>query len=181
MTIECEGAIRILLHGFFTDFPNKIPCQHIGNGITQCFHISLVDIAGFRRTHIGHGIILITDFAFFQEICHDLILSHRVIENLTAAETILFICKELIQRDNAIVAGDIGGNMVRIGNTDIGGGVGGEVRDDILIDGVIVREQFQGHIDIGVNGFKIRHCLCINFLLGFVVFILCPECDLIRT
>ena len=69
--------------------------------------------------------------------------------------------------------------MVRIGDAYIGGGVGGNVGDHIVIDPAVVGVQPQVHGDTGVELLKVRNGLLVDIGLGNVGIVLGPEGDLI--
>ena len=69
--------------------------------------------------------------------------------------------------------------MIRIGDTYIRGGTGGNIRDDIIIDIAIVRVQFECDGDIWIQAFEVLDGLFVNGGLCGVRVIFGPEGDLI--
>ena len=69
--------------------------------------------------------------------------------------------------------------MVGVGDADVGGGVRGDVGNDVVVDFAVVRVKPKIYGDIGVQGFKIGYCLFIDFGLGFVCVVFGPESDLV--
>ena len=68
--------------------------------------------------------------------------------------------------------------MVRIGNTDIGRRVGGDVGDDIIVDLAVIRIQAHIDFDVGIDRLEVRDGLFIYGGLGLVGIVLGPEGEL---
>ena len=69
--------------------------------------------------------------------------------------------------------------MVRVGDTYVRSGACGDVGDYIVVDFAVVRVKPKIYGDIWVQGFKIGYCLFIDFGLGFVCVVFCPESDFV--
>ena len=121
---------------------------------------------------------MILEGTFLQELGNDFILPYRIVNDLTAAETVFRIREEIVQTDHSI-AGQIGCDMIRIGNTDIRSGVGGDIGNDIVVDLAVISIQTQIDMDIRIILFKILNGLFIDHCLCLVGVILGPESDFI--
>src|SRR5699024_6367561 len=73
----------------------------------------------------------------------------------------------------------VGGDVVGVGDADVGGGAGGDVGDDVVVDIAVVGVQAQRHRDVGVQRLKVRNGLLVNFGLADVGIVFGPEGDLI--
>lgn len=69
--------------------------------------------------------------------------------------------------------------MVGVGDAHVGGGAGGDVGDDVVVDLAVVGIQAQLHLDVGVELLEIGDGLLINVSLALVGVVLGPEGDLI--
>ena len=65
--------------------------------------------------------------------------------------------------------------MVRVGNTDIGRCIGGDIGDDVVVNGAVVRIGTDIHMNVGVEGLKVLNGLFIDLDLGLVGIVLGPE------
>ena len=179
LTVDKEVALGILCHSGFRNLPDEIPCEGFRQFIAQRFHIGFVHIAGFRGAHIGNGIMMVAESALCQKFRHDLLLSRCIEQHLTAAQTVLFVGKQVIQRDDGVCTGHIGGDMVRISDADIGSGVRGDVGDNVVIQPSIIGIQPQIDFDIGIELFKTGNGLLVDLHLRQVGIVFCPEGDLV--
>ncbi len=69
--------------------------------------------------------------------------------------------------------------MVGVGDADVGGGVRGDVGNDVVVDFAVVRIQPEIHGDVGIQRFKVRNGLLVDVHLSHVGVVFCPEGDLI--
>ena len=69
--------------------------------------------------------------------------------------------------------------MVRVGDAHVGGGLGGDVGDHVVVDVPVVGVKPQVYGDVGVQGLKIGDGLFVDVGLGHVGVVLGPEGDLI--
>ena len=60
------------------------------------------------------------DGAFIQKLRNDFFSGRTVIGKLRAAQTVFFIGKQVIQRNYGILPGEVGGNVIRVGDADMG-------------------------------------------------------------
>ena len=58
--------------------------------------------------------------------------------------------------------------MVRIGDADIRGGIGGNIGDNVIIDSAVVRIQAQVYRNIGIKRLKVLNGFFVNIRLGLV-------------
>ena len=56
--------------------------------------------------------------------------------------------------------------MVRIGDADIRGGIGGNIGDNVIIDSAVVRIQAQVYRNIGIKRLKVLNGFFVNIRLG---------------
>ena len=179
LPVHQEVALAVLGHGGLRNFPHKVPGELFGQGKAQLFHKSLVHIAGLGGAHIGDGVVIAVKGTFLQELGDDLGTGGSVELNGTAPQTVRRVVEESVQRHHGIHTGQIGGNMVGIGDAHIGGGVGGDVGDHIVINAAVIGVKPQIDLDIGVKGLKIGDGLLINSHLGQVGVVFGPEGDLV--
>ena len=175
--LPVQGKVprRIFCHGFLTDLKHVIPCHDLRKLISEFFHIGLIDIDRFRGTHEGNRILLSGKDALFEKLGNDLFLFHSVKLQLAAAEPVLFVVKELIQRNNHIVSGHIGGDVIGIGNADIRGGVGCDIGDDIVIDLAVIVVDPDIDMNIGIQLLEGSDRILVDPGLILIRIILCPE------
>ena len=119
------------------------------------------------------------DGAFIQKLRNDFFSGRTVIGKLCTAQTVFLISKQVIQRNYGVLSGEVGGNVIRVGDADIGCRIGGNIGNDIVVNFAVIRVQVQVYRDIGIQGFKICNGFLVDFRLGFVGIIFRPEGDLI--
>ena len=73
LPVHLEGSVLVLCHGSLGNLPYKIPCQLIGNGITELFNICFVYIASLGGTHERYGIIVAVKIALIEMLFYYLI------------------------------------------------------------------------------------------------------------
>ena len=117
--------------------------------------------------------------ALLQKLGDHLLRVRPVIPQLAAAEAVLVIGKQRVQRGHAVGAGQVGGDVVRVGDAHVGGGARGNVGDDVVVDFAVVGVQPQIHVDVGVQRLKILDGLLIDRHLIFVGVVFRPEGDFI--
>ena len=172
-------AVRVLLRGRFGHLPDKVPGQNIRERIAQLLQESLVYIAGLGGAHVGNGVMHAADGALAEKLRDDLLLLRRIEKELRAAETVSGIGEQIVQRHHHVGAGHIGRDVVRIGDADIGCGIGGDVRDDIVVDAPVVGIEPHVHRDIRVQGLKVRDGLLVDGRLDLVGVVFGPEGDFV--
>ena len=69
--------------------------------------------------------------------------------------------------------------MVRIGDTHVGRGVGGNIGDHIIVDLAVIGVEPDVHMDVGVQLLEGGNAVFIHLCLVFVGVIFRPEGDLI--
>ena len=69
--------------------------------------------------------------------------------------------------------------MVGVGDTHVGGGAGGDVGDDVVINFAVVGVQAQLHVDVGVKLLKVGNGLLVDVGLALIGVVFGPEGDLI--
>ena len=168
-------ATLILCGGCLTDFPDKVPCQFFRQREPQFFHIGFVHIAAFCGAHERQGIAALANAALGKKLRHDLLLQNRIKPYLTSPQTVFFVRHQPVQRHHGISAGEVGGDMVRVGDAHIGSGIGGDVGNHILINPAVIGVQLQIHLDIGIQRLKVRNGLFIDIDLIDIGIILGPE------
>ena len=94
-----------------------------------------------------------------------------------AAQTVIRMVEQLVQGYHRAAPGEIGGDVVRVGDAHIGGGVGGDIGDDVVIDLAVIRIQPKVYGNVGVQSLKIRNGLLIDPGLRPVGVVLGPEGD----
>ena len=179
LTVQQIISGVVLRHGGLGNLPDKVPGQNVGEGVPQLFHIGLVDVAGFRGAHVGDGVIMAVDSAFRQKLGDNFRLRGGVKAHLAATKTVFFIGEQLVQGNHRVFAGEIGRDVVGVGDADVGGGVGCDVGNDVVVNFAVVRVQPEIHGDVGIQGFKIRDGLFVDVHLGHVGVVFRPEGDLI--
>ena len=125
--------------GSLGDFPNEVPGQYIRQSISKIFHVGLIHVTGLGGTHVGYGIVMTVDGAFIQKLGNDFFSGRTVIGKLRAAQTVFFIGKQVIQRNYGILPGEVGGNVIRVGDADIGCRIGGNIGNDIVVNFAVIR------------------------------------------
>ena len=179
LPVQDKIVVCILLHGGLRDLPYKVPGEHVRQLVSQLLHEGFVHIAGFGGAHVRHGIIVSAQHAFIQKFGNDLLLCRSVHFCLTSAKSVILVIHQLVQGNHHIAAGHIGGDMVRIGDADIGRRLGGDVGDDIVVDLAVIRIKPQVYVDIGIQCLKVPDGLLINGRLADVRIIFRPESDLV--
>ena len=53
--------------------------------------------------------------------------------------TIIYFGKQVIQRNYGILPGEVGGNVIRVGDADIGCRIGGNIGNDIVVNFAVIR------------------------------------------
>ena len=134
-----------------------------------------------RQQHVGHGVGMSRQLTLRQVFGDHLAQRGRVKADLTSAQTVVGIGEQGIQRHHAVIAGQIGGNVVRIRDAHIGRGVGGNVGDHILIDAAVISVELQRHLDIGIDLLELLDRILVDIRLGDIALGLGPEGDLIGT
>ena len=99
--------------------------------------------------------------------------------HLAAPKAVFFIGEQVVQRNHRVFAGEIGRDVVGVGDADVGGGVRGDVGNDVVVDFAVVRIQPEIHGDVGIQFFKVRDGLLVDVHLSHVGVVFCPEGDLI--
>ena len=117
--------------------------------------------------------------ALRQILGHDLVPGGRVEGDFAAAESVGRVIHQRVQRRDHVVAGEIGGDVVGIGDADVGRGVGGDVGDDVVVDLAVVGVQAHGHGDAEIQRLKGFDGLLIDGRLGLVGVIFGPEGDFV--
>ena len=130
--------IPLLFHGSLADLPHKVPGQHLRQSEAQLLHIVLVDITGLRGAHEGQGILMSPEAAFRQKFRHHLPLGGGIEIHLFSAQAIAFVGEQVIQGNHHVFAGEVGCNVVGVGNTHVGGRSGGDVGNHIVVNPAIV-------------------------------------------
>ena len=179
LPVHHKISLGILRHGGLGNLPHKVPGELFGKGKAQLFHEGLVHIAGLGGAHIGDGVVIAVKGTFLQELGNDLGTGGGIKPDGIAAQTVFRVVKQPVQRNNRVHAGEVGGDMVGIGDAHIGGGVGGNVGDHVVVNAAVIGIKPQIDLDIGVKCLKIGDGLLINGHLGQVGVVFCPEGDLV--
>ncbi len=117
--------------------------------------------------------------AFREKLGNDFFLRRAVIEEGASAKPVFFIGKERIQRNHGVCPGHVSGNVIRVGDTDIRRGAGGDIGDHIVENPAVVGVEFHIDLDVGIERLKISDGFFVDIGLVFVGIVLCPEGDLI--
>ena len=179
LTVEKIIAVGVLLRGRFGDLPDKVPGQSFRKRIAKLFQKGLVYVAGFGGAHVGNGVVDTADGALAEKLRNDLLLCRGIVRKLRPAETVARIGKQIIQRHHHVGAGHVGRDVVGIGDADVGGGVGGDICDDIVVDTAVIGIEPHIHRDVRVQGLEVRNGLLVNGRLGLVGVVLGPEGDFV--
>ncbi len=105
--------------------------------------------------------------ALLQKLGDDLIAFYRVKFQLAAAKTVAFICHQVIQGNHRVISGEVGGDVVRVGDAHVGGGFCGNVGNDIIVDLAVIGVKPQVYSNIGIQGLEIGDGLFCKFPSGF--------------
>ena len=116
---------------------------------------------------------------FLQKLGNNLLPPGRIEPDPASPKTVFFILKKSLQGNHEIVPRQVGGDMIRISNADIGRGIRGNIRYHIIINLAIIRIQPQIHRNIGIKLLKIINSLLIDGCLSLVRVVLSPEGNLI--
>ena len=119
--------------------------------------------------------------AFLKKLGDDLVTFYGIKFQLASAQTIIAVCHQVIQRNHSVISGQVSGNVVRIGDAHIWGGICGNVGNDIVVNLAVIGVKPQIHSDIGVQGFEIGNGLFVDLCLGFIGVVFCPEGNLVIT
>ena len=179
LTVEKIIAVGVLLRGRFGDLPYKVPGQGFRKRIAELFQESLIYIAGFGGAHVRNGVVNAADGALAEKLGDDLLLRRGIEEKLRPAEAVARIGKQIVQRHHHVGAGHVGRDVVGIGDADVGGGVGGDVCDDVVVDAAVIGVETHVHRDVRVQGLKVRNGLLVDGRLGLVGVVLGPEGDFV--
>ena len=79
------------------------------------------------------------DGAFIQKLRNDFFSGRTVIGKLRAAQTVFLIGKQVIQRNYGILSGEVGGNVIWVGDADIGCRIGRNIGNDIVVNFAVIR------------------------------------------
>ena len=175
LPVHLEKAVLILFHGFFTDFPDKVPCQNVRYLIAQFFDQVFVDIQRLRGTHVGQGVSFSMNLAFLQEFRNDFLRLRRIEPDFAAAQAEPRIRHPVVQGEHHAVAGQIGGNMVRIGDADVWRRVGADVRDHVVENPAIIGIKPDIYGDVRIQLLKLFNRVHIHRGLHLVGVVLGPE------
>ena len=115
------------------------------------------------------------DDALVQELRHHLRALGAVKAQLAPAQAVARVVEQLVQRHDHIAAGQVGGDMVRIGDAHVRRGLRGDVGDDVVVDAAVVRVQAHFDPDVRIEGLKVRDGLLIYGGLHLVGIVLRPE------
>ena len=179
LTVDSEFSVRTLLHGLLGNLEHEIPGYHIRKLIAHLFNKCLIDVAGLRRPHIWKCIIVISDLALVKIFRDDLVDLRRVEQDLTSAETVLFVDEQLVHCYDRIVAGHVSRDVVRIRDADVGRRVRRDVGDNIVVNLSVVRVESHIDLDIRIQSLKIGNRFLIDSRLRLICIILRPESDLV--
>lgn len=116
---------------------------------------------------------------FIQKVGDEFGLLWCIKSHFAAAEPVFFIREKGIEWNYSPFSGQIGRDMIRIGDADIWRRICCDVCDDIIIDFSIVRIQTKCDCDIGILFLKIADRFFIDICLRLVCVIFSPECDFI--
>ena len=119
------------------------------------------------------------DGTLLQKLRHDLVLGGRIEKHLASAQPVLLVREQIVQRHHHVVAGHVGGDMIGIGDADIGRRPCGNIRDHVVVDIAVIRVQTKVHGNVRIQLLKIRDGLLVNLRLVDVRIVLRPEGDLV--
>ena len=180
LPVDGEGAVGVFGGGRrIGHLPHKVPRQRLRQLIAQRLHIGLVHIARLGGAHERHGVVTAGKAALRQKLGNHLRLRRPVVPEGAAAQPVLLVGKQGVQRRHHIGAGEVGGDVVGVGDAHVGRGVGGDIGDHVVVDLTVVGVQPQPHGDIGVQRLKIIDGLVVDIHLRLVGVVLGPERDLI--
>ena len=179
LPVDLESTVLVLGHGGFGYLPNEVPGQCFRQLVAQRFHIGFVYITCLGGSHIGNSIIVAVKDTLLQELGYHFLSGGTVVAELTAAQTVLFVQEQIVQRHHRVRAGQIGCNVIRVGDTHIGGGVCGNVGDHIVVNETVVGVKLQLYGDVGIQLLKIFNCFFVDLNLGGVTVVFRPEGDLV--
>ena len=175
LSVDSEIAVSALFGRGFRHFPHEVPGQDVGQFIAKLLYKGLVDVTGLGRAHVGKRVGRSADRALRQELRDDFILGRGVEFELAPGETVALVAHQGIQRDHDIVAGHVRGDMVGVGDADIGRRVGRDVRNDIVVNLSVVRVETHIDLDIGIERLEIGDRLFIDRGLRLVGVVFGPE------
>ena len=123
-------------------------------------HHVLVHVAGLGGAHVGHGVGVAVDGCTPAETGAQSPpgWGRRSAPRCPPGRS----CGRRISRPagtTTSVAGEVGGDVVRVGDAHVGGGAGGDVGDDVVVDVAVVGVQPQVHGDVGVQRLKVLNGL----------------------
>ena len=180
LPVDGEGAVGILCGGRrLGDLPHEVPRQRLRQLIAQRLHIGLIHIARLGGAHERHGVVTAGKAALLQKLGDHLLQRGGVVFQGAAAQPVLHIGEQGVQRCHHIGAGEVGGDVVGVGDAHVGGGVGGDVGDHVVVDLAVVGVQPQLHRDVGIQCLKVGNCFVVDVHLGLVGVVLGPERDLV--
>ena len=116
--------------------------------------------------------------AFAQKLSDDLLLRRGIKADLAAAQAVFLILKQRVQRHDAVRAGHVCRDVIRVGDADVRRGLGSDVGDDVVVNLAVIRVQAQIDLDIRIQRFKPLNGVLVDRHLGHVGVVFRPECDL---
>ena len=175
LAVDGIGPVRVLRRGGLGHLPHEVPGQHVWQLVAQRLHVGPVHIQRLGGAHVGDGIVMAREGAFLQKLRHHFVLRGTLELQLAAPEAVALVGEQVVQRHDHVVSRQIGGDVVGIGDAHVGRGVGGDVGDDVVVDGAVVRVGLQLHLDVGIQRLEVPDRLLVNLLLGVVAVVLGPE------
>ena len=179
LAVELVCPVGIFRRSGLTDLPDEVPGQGFRQGEAQLLHKVFVDVAGLCGAHIGQGVGGSVDGTLGKKLGNDLAARGGVKGQSAAAQTVVGVVHQAVQRNHCVLTGQVGGNVVRVGDADIRRGAGGDVGDDVVVDPGVVGVQPDIHGDIGVELLKVPDGFLIDGGLHLVGVVFGPEGDLI--
>ena len=180
LAVDGEGAVGVFGRGRrLRHLPHEVPRQRLRQLVAQRLHIGLVYITRLCGAHEGYGVVTAGKGAFLQKAGDQLLRRGAVVSQGAAAQPVLLVGEQSVQRGHHVAAREVGGDMVGVGDAHVGRGIGGDIGDHIVVDLAIVGVQPQLHCDIGVQRLKVGDGLVVDVHLRFVGVVLGPEGDLI--
>ena len=118
------------------------------------------------------------DHALIKKFRNDLIDAGRIKPYLRTSESVTLIRKQIIERHDRILTRDISRYVVGISDADVRRGIGRDVRDDIVIDLVVIGIELYADIDVRIQSLEVLYRLIIDICLIDIRIILRPERDI---
>ena len=111
---------------------------------------------------------------------NDFLLGRRIKQKRRSAQSVLLIDDQIIQRNNGIISGQIGCNVIGVGNAYVGRSLCCDICDNIVVNFTVVGIESEFDLDVWIKRLKTGNGIFINLGLCFICVVFGPEGNFIR-